>query len=114
MDTERAFRCVRIKGSGVHVGADKFGGVWRSPMSVCLPRPGDCRCKEVCVWCLCVCTWLCGEQCVHSCLCSPGRPLGAWQKAQEAVEQGKGWTLGPQGGSNNGPRIKFVEKEAKG
>lgn len=50
----------------------------------------------------------------HSYLYSPERPLRAWQTAQGAVEQGKGRTIGPQGGNNKVPQIIFVEERAKG
>lgn len=49
-------------------------------------------------------------------ICVPLQPkasLRAWQTARGAVEQGKDWTIGPQGGNNKGHGIKFVEEKAK-
>lgn len=39
--------------------------------------------------------------------------LRARQAAQGAVEQGKDWTIGPQGGNNKRHGIKCVEEKAK-
>ena len=49
----------------------------------------------------------------HSCLYGWGRPLRAWQNAQGAAEQEKGWTIGPSGGNCKGSGIKFVEEKPK-
>ena len=84
---------------------------------MCLPRTGDGgaeRCVQAECKHLSPCAWLRGQQQVHSCLRSPGRSLRAWQKAHRSVKQGKGWTVGPQGGSDKGPGIKLVEEKAKG
>lgn len=50
----------------------------------------------------------------QSCLCGQGRPVRAWQKAQGAAEQGKGWTIGPQGVNDKGLGISLSDRRLKG